>query len=352
MRHLPTLLLSLATACSPAAPDTQAATPSVGDSASASDSHTIDSDFDSNTRATETENTSSLPTHTDTDADTHTHTHSDADTDTFHHSLDAATVFHVGHSLVNHNMPRIFEQVALDAGRTHSYDVQIINGASLQYQWNNSHGAEGRDARVELLSGIYDVLVITEAVPLDNHLTWSDTEIYAGHFYELAIESNPGSRVYLYETWHCLNSGTPTGCDWDDGDDVPWRARLDSDHERWQGIVDDVNALSSGPEMRLIPAGQAMAELYDRIEAGEIPELSDIQELFTDDIHLTDVGNYFVAMVHYATIYRRSPIGLTRETSDPWGAPYTAPSPALAATLQEIAWDVVSRDPSYGVRRE
>ena len=265
--------------------------------------------------------------------------------------VSRARVFHVGHSLVNHDMPRMLEQVALEAGRDHAYAVQIINGANLQWQWNNSASAEGEDARAVLPQGNHDVLVITEAVPLDNHLTWSDTEEFAGRFHALAVDANPDVRVFLYETWHCILSGTSTGCDWDDGDDVPWRERLTQDAARWQGIADHVNANHEGPEMRIIPAGQAMAVLHDRIAEGGVYGLDDISQIFLDDIHLTAIGNYFVAMVHYASIYRRSPVGLPVQTTDRWETPYEAPLEPLAWSLQEIAWEVVSGDPAYGVAR-
>lgn len=59
-----------------------------------------------------------------------------------------------------------------------------------------------------------------------------------------------------------------------------------------------------------------------------------------DDIHLSAAGIYFAALVHFATIYRQSPLGL--------------PAPAdigdgLAHTLQCVAWGAVVRDDRAGV---
>jgi hypothetical protein len=59
-----------------------------------------------------------------------------------------------------------------------------------------------------------------------------------------------------------------------------------------------------------------------------------------DDIHASQLGVYFVALVHFATLYRQSPVGL--------------PAPALvgdevARTLQCIAWQTVVNDPRSGV---
>jgi hypothetical protein len=59
-----------------------------------------------------------------------------------------------------------------------------------------------------------------------------------------------------------------------------------------------------------------------------------------DDIHASPLGVYFVALVHFATLYRQSPMGL--------------PAPAfigdnVAKTLQCVAWKTVVDDPRSGV---
>ena len=252
----------------------------------------------------------------------------------------STSVFLIGHSLVNHDMPQMLAALAEDAGITYSGGRQIINGANLQYQWNNSHDAEGTDAREALPTGDWDVLVMTEAVPLDNHLTWSDTHGFAAQFHDLAIAANPDTRTYIYETWHCINSGLAAGCEWDDNDDVPWRERLEQDLPKWQGIADQLNSEIVGPDVRLVPAGQAMGLLHDRAEAGQIPGISQAFDLYRDDIHLTDVGDYFVALVMFASIFQSSPEGLTYEISDQWGVPYDLPDGQTAQVMQALAWEV------------
>ena len=61
-----------------------------------------------------------------------------------------------------------------------------------------------------------------------------------------------------------------------------------------------------------------------------------------DDIHPSQVGVYFAALVHFATLYRRSPVGLSA---------FESVGERLAATLQPIAWEVVMNDERTGVRR-
>jgi hypothetical protein len=60
-----------------------------------------------------------------------------------------------------------------------------------------------------------------------------------------------------------------------------------------------------------------------------------------DDIHPSQVGVYFAALVHFATLYRRSPVGLP---------PLSGLGKVLAGTLQSIAWEVVGNDVRTGVQ--
>ena len=60
-----------------------------------------------------------------------------------------------------------------------------------------------------------------------------------------------------------------------------------------------------------------------------------------DDIHPSQVGVYFAALVHFATLYRRSPVGLP---------PFSEIGAELAGTLQSIAWETVRNDARTGVQ--
>jgi hypothetical protein len=280
-------------------------------------------------------------TDSDTDADADADTDSDTDTDTEPRDTEHQVMF-VGHSLIGWDMPTMAAQIADTLELTHSWDAQIINGSPLVFNWENGDGAEGVNARTNLATGAYDTLVITEAVPLVNHTTWSDTTTYAGLYYDLAMDSNPDSVVYLYETWHCIQSGTSVGCEWDDNDDVAWRTRLDTDLAAWQAIVDEVNATRSTTPMRLVLGGQAMAALHDAIEAGDVPGITAIDQVFHDDIHPNDLGSYYMALLQVTTLYGADPRGATRHTVDQWGEAFYAPTEAQAAVFQDLAWKVGS----------
>jgi hypothetical protein len=256
-------------------------------------------------------------------------------------------VYHIGHSLVGRDMPAMLAQLA---GEGHRYDSQLGWGATLKSHWGDApvNGFEQenahprfRPAREAVDSGVYDAIVLTEMVEIRDALRYHDSARYLAQFAEAARKARPDVRLYLYETWHNLDD--PEG----------WLDRLDADLPRyWEaGILRP--ALLQGPEsqrIHLIPAGQAMAALVREIEArGGVGNVISSRDLFSDQIHLSDLGTYFVALVHYAALYGDSPEGLPHELLRGDGTPATAPAPETARLMQEIAWRVVSSTRLSGV---
>ena len=254
----------------------------------------------------------------------------------------ASTLFSivmVGHSLFGTTGPDALDAALSATSDSVQVQAQITNGAPLKYNWENSTTAQGIDAREVLPDGTTTDLILTEAIPLANHLQWSETEVYAQAFAGLAVSANPDARVFVQETWHSLKSGTGEAIEFDSNGDLPWRVRLQDDLPAWEGIVTALRAGVADAERRvqLIPAGQAFARLDDAINAGDVPGLSSIADVFADDIHLNARGHYFVSMVQYATLTGVSPEGLPHGVKDRFGKNLDGPDAVMAAAMQRIA---------------
>jgi hypothetical protein len=100
----------------------------------------------------------------------------------------------------------------------------------------------------------------------------------------------------------------------------------------------------------VVPVGQAVLALREKVVAGEVASVKAQADLFTDGIgHVTAPIQVLTAYCHFAVIYRRSPVGL--------------PAPAalsklklpdeekLNRLLQELAWESVTAHPLSGVSR-
>ncbi|KIN73197.1 hypothetical protein [Sulfitobacter guttiformis] len=258
----------------------------------------------------------------------------------------ASTLFSVvmvGHSLFGTAGPDMLDAALRETSAQVEVREQIINGAPLKYNWEKSSEAQGIDARRVLPQGKTTDLIITEAIPLANHLQWSETEIYAQAFAGLALSGKSDARVFVQETWHSLKSGTGEVVEFDENADTPWRLRLQENLADWESIVALLRKGQAGADSRvqLIPAGQALGRLDDAIEADEVPGLQSISDVFDDDIHLNARGHYFVSMVQYAILTGASPIGLPHTVKDRFGQTFDGPDAEMADAMQRVALEAV-----------
>lgn len=237
-------------------------------------------------------------------------------------------VLFVGHSLIGPTLPDMVE-AALDrmSGPT-VVEAQVINGASLAYNWDHSAEAEGVDVRARLLTRPADVLILTEAQPVSNPAGHPGSAADVARFAALAARANPDVRVFLYETWPARVDG------------VDWPAAVAADLPAWESIA--AQASAQGVPVTVIPAGQAMVRLARALAAGEVPGLTDPADLFTDDIHPSGKALYLLAMVQAAAITGRSPEGLPAKLTRAWPSRDAALTEEQAAAFQRIAWEVVS----------
>ena len=143
--------------------------------------------------------------------------------------------FYVGHSLSD-QIPDMVKSLANDhPSLNFDWVYQSIPGAPLRWQWerkdaddytpNPPHYYGFYDENGGLPVGNFDVMVLTEAVPRYGELI-EETYEYADSFFVYSNFYNPNIKVYLYEDWHCILSGTPTECDYD-VDSNPWKQRIE-----------------------------------------------------------------------------------------------------------------------------
>lgn len=258
-------------------------------------------------------------------------------------------VFHLGHSLVGPDMPVMLMQLAGDG---HDYSSQLGWGTPLMDHWEPDQAIAGfelrnmpseyKDAKDAISSGDYNALVLTEMVEIRDAIKYFDSGKYLHEWAQLGRQSNPNIRVYLYETWHPLDS------------EEGWLNRLDKDLERYweQDILRRALAREDQPQpIYIIPAGQVLAQFVREVESrGGVGPISNRRDLFSDGIHLSDYGTYLVALTHYAVLYQASPVGLPHALTKVDGGPAADPGPEAARLMQKVVWDIVRKNPRTGLR--
>jgi hypothetical protein len=270
---------------------------------------------------------------------------------------DAARIFVSGHSLTDNPLPAYLAAVADSLGTSAKWNRQYIVGSAIRtrtrglapgetgwpgYRHGYNREGEGLDVIAELreprtLGGDrYDTLLITEQNVLLGTLVWNDTVRYLRHFHDRFIDGNPAGQTYFYESWLAID---------DKADPRRWIAYERAASPVWQCIATRINMslAAEGRSDRIVslPAGAALAELIERATQGSgLPGVTanstreTIDRVVSDDVHLTRLGVYYVSLISYASIYRRSPLGA-------WMPPEVTHT--QAAAMQQLAWEFVSR---------
>ena len=215
-----------------------------------------------------------------------------------------------GHSLTDRLLEPLGWMVREAGGPVGVVARSTIPGSPLDWRWNNRTAPP--DAREDI--GDFDMLVITERVALSTTREWHDSDGWAlrwAHHAWANGAGGAGADVLLYAGWVARHVDPQTSDDPDAA--LPWRERLDREYVWWLEILAHVNANrpEGASEMRMIPASMVLAAAHDAILAGQAPaRLDDMEAFFRDDIHLSTLGAYLVAMTHFAVIYRRDPTEL------------------------------------------
>ncbi|MDB6176897.1 hypothetical protein PAF17_05175 [Paracoccus sp. Z330] len=267
---------------------------------------------------------------------------------------DGLNVYFLGHSLIGRDMPAMLAQLAPEG---HGYASQLGWGATLRSHWmgpdevagfaqENAHPAH-RPVQEAIESGEYDAVVLTEMVELRHAIRWHGSSQYLARWARRVHQVRPETRLYLYETWHQLD------------DEAGWLERIDQDSDAlWKEelIRRAMGAEDVGVIYR-IAGGPVLAAVARAAERGELPGVERREDLFAiapdgsqDQIHLSDLGNYVIALVHYAVLYHRDPTGLATNVLRADGSAAEAFTPEAAARVQALVWDVVARDPLSGLR--
>lgn len=246
-------------------------------------------------------------------------------------------VIQSGHSLTDPIPEKLAVMLRASGVSTPVVARATTPGSPMDWRWDHPTNP---DARAKI--GDYDLLVLTERVPLSNTLPYHNSEKTALKWFEHAWtegKGGKGAETVLYATWVSIKSGPDAENPYKDPEgNVPWRERIPLEAARWEQIADYVNEHrpEGSPAMRTIPGPQIIAAMDEAIREGKAPGLKDISELFSDDIHVNSAGAYLIALAHFAVIYGRDPRPLP-DRVDPHD-----PRPDLAAFMQELVWRVVT----------
>jgi hypothetical protein len=272
---------------------------------------------------------------------------------------DNIRAFYSGHSLSD-GVPEVVEQIASSLGHRLDFETQSkvysllrqrtkgeVASATEWPGYRAGHNRKGAGLNVaeelrqprRLASGDkYDVLVVTERHDLPAIARKERTAFYLTDIARHLLAGNPDAEVLLYHTWLNLDPDAP----W------PW-----IDYERavlpmWECVASranlDLPARGDVPRVSVLPGGGALADLAAALWEGKVPGVTAnapgerVHLLFSDNVHMSDAGRYFIALVHYAVLFGRNPEGAAIPPSL---------APETGRYMQTLAWKYAV---SYGQR--
>lgn len=263
----------------------------------------------------------------------------------------ALRAFYSGHSLSD-GVPDALAPLARSLGKSFDYEQQSLPGSLLRERTKgadpNADGFPGlRQGKNKDGSGLdveaalrttgpdaYDVLVVTERHDLPYAVRAENTIGYLRALHDRFMQGNPQGQTFLYHTWLELDLDDPAHF-------VDYERKL---LPMWECVASAVNRglarQGRSDRVLVLPGATALADLVELVARGELTALPGasarerLSQMFEDQVHLTELGRYFMANVHYAALFGSSPEG---------GAAPAGVSEALARELQRVAWAHVER---------
>jgi hypothetical protein len=251
-------------------------------------------------------------------------------------------VFFASHSLLWY-APKPLGELAEAAGIRghHLAGLQSLGASTTLQHWNLPD--DRNQAKKALKAGQVDVFVMSPIAFPDEGVE---------HFVKLGLEHNPDLRFVVQLSWgggDIDNQDFPKGAfDPVDKEKTPDQlAKLyDRNVKAGEAQAAELNQKygKGKPILALVPSAQAMVALRTRIANKQWPGLTKQRDLFVDAVHPSAPMAALNTYLHFAVLYRRSPVGL--------------PAPALLKdakreawderfnrSLQELAWETVTKYP-------
>src|SRR5690606_24302503 len=131
-------------------------------------------------------------------------------------------------------------------------------------------------------------------------LDWENTVGFLRHYHDRVRESTSNARTFFYHSWvSIIDKSNPT----------PWITHEKNALTAWECTASKTNlslaADGRADRIQSLPAGGALADLVERVLNNEVPRITGttlqrMNTLFTDNVHLTNLGMYYMALVVYS----------------------------------------------------
>lgn len=263
-------------------------------------------------------------------------------------------VYHIGNSVTDTINYTALGKVAESRGNRYLFGRHMIPGAPLSWIWEHPDSGFQEEAfgyYPRALSNYqWDAITLQPFDRLLDADAGSDLPT-TKRFLDLALKKSPDARIYIYSRWprrEETTKGTFT-LDYDRKWLRKYTGGFDGTEETRNYFETLTRALRKAyprqaSRIFLVPVGDVLLELNQRMKAGKVPGYASIAQVYKDGIHFNEVGSYIVGCTFYATLFRENPNGLP-------STPYNVNDARLARIIQDAVWKIVGAHPLSGAGR-
>jgi hypothetical protein len=261
-------------------------------------------------------------------------------------------VYFTGNSMTDQVSYTGLDTMATGRGHDHAWGRQVIVGSPISWIWDHPNEGFNETPYLRYQNALtnyeWDALTVN---PTDRHLYDSNggDVPYTLNFLNYARTKSPNVQLYVYQR-------TPRRTETSPGVFAPidypaqWlRPYVSSGNGSiattftrayYARLMTDLRAQqpADSKPVKMIPLGEVVFELDFRIKHGQIPGMTDVNQIYTDASHYTGIGRYLTGLTFFASLYDETPIGL------PVPSQYgTSITPEMALALQNVVADVLAQ---------
>jgi hypothetical protein len=282
-------------------------------------------------------------------------------------STRTTRTIHSGHSLIDSYIhagvwPGDLIKVVESIGVPQAFENIVkstLPGSDMRWRWNNSvNDARPRDPSADAKRDIadFDTLVITESGPPPRPGRPSDLQSmvvtldYLCRFAANSLENGNGGKgaddIILWSIWPSLTMWRPDPPGYTESwqEFTDFRSALPEYGRSFQFMADYTSwkmrriypSLPDDWRVWIFPGHLWMARVWDDIEAGKVPDVTDMHDLFSDGIHTNGIGGYGLACLVATCLYQFN-LNNARALHTPAGI-----SRPLRTYFATLAWDIAT----------
>lgn len=232
-------------------------------------------------------------------------------------------IYTIGNSVTDGINFTGFQSIANQRGNTHQFARHMIPGSPLFLIYNSTFNGFKEEPYGYWPNAFenYDWDCISFQ-PFDRGITGSEGDFTTIEKWINYIKSKRSStaqlQTYIYSRYPRVPNGktqfTATKEDWDN----LWLGTYGAggqNEEKKSFFIDLLNTVRGANLLAkptcITPVGDVMYELNQKMFAGSIPGYNDIWDLYSDGIHMNNVGSFVLGSTFFATMYKQDPRGIT-----------------------------------------